>query len=253
MIDRQCRSAPDVLIVGVRHDADDAARQRLAAEVRIGPPHLPVQRLAVREEPLRDALADDHHRLRAAAVLVGEIAPGEHRDADHGEEARRHNAEPRARILFAIRRRVTLDREWHSRAETAGIAPGHEASDRDAVHAGQLGDAPRRFLIKVDDLGIPDAGARRRRRDIEDQHVPHVVAGVRRLQGDERGEEHARAGEQNERARNLGHREYAQAAIGARRDPHAAVRQALRRRQARDEREQDGGGHRQAGADPEHA
>ena len=105
-------------------------------------------------------------------------------------------------------------------------------------------------------LRAADAG--RRRRDVERQHLPHVVAGVRRLQRDERGEQHARAGEQHERERNLRRREDAQAAVGARRDPDAAARQAeagrgVRRRQARDVREQHGRGHRQAGADPEHA
>ena len=66
------------------------------------------------------------------------------------------------------------------------------------------------------------------------------------------------AGEQHERAGNLGGREDAQAAIGAGRDPDAAVRQAkscrpVRRRQSRDEREEHRGRNRQAGADPEHA
>ena len=45
------------------------------------------------------------------AVLVGEVAAGDDRDAEHGEEARRDHAHPRARILFAVRRRVALDGE----------------------------------------------------------------------------------------------------------------------------------------------
>ena len=97
-----------------------------------------------------------------------------------------------------------------------------------------------------------------RRRDVDRQHLPHVVAGVRRLQRDERGEQHAGAGEQHERERDLGDREDAQAAVGARRDPDAAARQPepgrrVRRRQPRDVREHHGRDHRQAGADPQQA
>ena len=103
------------------------------AEVRIGPPHLPVQRVAVRKQPLRDALAHDHDQLAAAAVVVGEVAAGDQRDAEHREEARRDDAEPRARVLFAVGRRVALGGKRDGRAEAAGVAPRHEAADGDAV------------------------------------------------------------------------------------------------------------------------
>ena len=78
------------------------------------------------------------------------------------------------------------------------------------------------------------------------------------MHGDQRREEHARAREQHERARNLGCCEHPQATVRARCDPDPARGQAqaggrVRRRQARNVRQQDGRGHRQTGADPEHA
>src|SRR5713226_3600399 len=130
LIDRQGRSPHDVLVVHVRDHADDATRHGLA-KVRIGPPQVPVHRVTVREQPLCDALADDRYEFAAAAVIVREVAAGSHRDAEHGEEAGRDDAEPRVRILFPIRGRVTLDGELDTGAEAAGIAPGHEAPDRD--------------------------------------------------------------------------------------------------------------------------
>ena len=75
VIDRERRARHDVLVVHVRHHADDAPRLGLA-EVRIGPPHVAVERVAVREQPLRDALAHDHDELAAGPVVVGEVAAG---------------------------------------------------------------------------------------------------------------------------------------------------------------------------------
>ena len=90
-IDRQRRSPYHVLVIHVRDDADDAAGHGLP-EIGIGPPHVPVRRVAVREQSLCHALADDRHGLAAVAVIVREITAGEQRDAEHGEEARRDNA-----------------------------------------------------------------------------------------------------------------------------------------------------------------
>ncbi len=35
----------------------------LGPKIRIDPPHLVIERLAVRKDPLREALADDHDRF----------------------------------------------------------------------------------------------------------------------------------------------------------------------------------------------
>src|SRR2546422_873313 len=83
---------------------DNARRHRLSVyrEDRIGPREVPVHRVAVREQPLCQALADDGHRFGSATVIVGEFAARDERDAEHGEEARRHHAHPPARILFPV-------------------------------------------------------------------------------------------------------------------------------------------------------
>ena len=95
-----------------------------------------------------------------------------------------------------------------------------------------------------------------------DRHVhrQHVApeAGLLPLQREERRDEHAGARDEDERRGDLRDREDAQPAVGARRDPHAAAREAhairgRRRWQARHEGEQDGGGDREPAADPEQA
>jgi hypothetical protein len=132
---------------------------------------------------------------------------------------------------------VAFDGELHARAERTGVAPRHEGPGGDGVDAGQLSDPPRRFLIEGDGLRAEDTGGRRR--DVDRQHVLHVVAGVRGLQRDERGDEHAGAGQQHEREGDLRRRENTQAAIRVGRDAHAAGREAqtgrcVHRRQSRD-------------------
>ena len=47
-----------------------------------------IERLAAREHALREALAHDHHQLLAASIVFGEVAAGDERDAERGEEAR---------------------------------------------------------------------------------------------------------------------------------------------------------------------
>ena len=99
---------------------------------------LPVRRASpFGEQPLRDALADDDDRLAAGAVVVGEVAAGDERHAEHREEARRDDPQPRVRVLFAVRRRVALDGERRAGPNAAGVAPRHEAAERDALDAGQ--------------------------------------------------------------------------------------------------------------------
>ena len=89
MVHRQGRSRDDVLIVDIGHDADDATG--LGAHVdelhdRIGPEQATVQRVLRGEHPLREALADDHHAFGIAAVVVGEVSAGNHRNPERVEE-----------------------------------------------------------------------------------------------------------------------------------------------------------------------
>ena len=88
----------------------------------LGPPELAVERVAVREQPIRDALADDDDEFAAFAIVGGEIATGDDGHADDVEEAGRDDPQPAVRILLAVRRRMPLDCELDSAAEAAGIA-----------------------------------------------------------------------------------------------------------------------------------
>ena len=133
VIDGHRRPGHDVLVVDVGDDADDAAR--LGADVdelhhRIGPHQAAVERVLVGEHPLREALADDDDLLGVAAIGVGEVAAGDERHAERGEESRRDACGTRARILFAVGLRVALDRELEARTERPGVAPRHDACRR---------------------------------------------------------------------------------------------------------------------------
>jgi hypothetical protein len=134
------------------------------------------------------------------------------------------------------------------------MLPRHGTADRHCLHAGERRDAPLRFGIEGGDLGAEHPGGGRRH--VEHQHLPHVHTRVRRLQPHQRCDEHARAGEQDERERYLRGRENPQPSIGTGRDPGAAARQSqagrcVRRRQARHVGEEHRRGHRETGADPQ--
>ena len=192
------------------------------------------------------------------AVVVGEVAAGDERHAEHGEEAGRDDAQPRVRILFAVRRRVALDGELEAAAE---------ACRRRATARSCRARRPRRRAARRCGASLPDRSAislRRRCRSIgsrhvERQHLPHVVAGV----GASAARRARRAACRRRRAARTRTRSASSRTTRRRRlvpgvMPDAAARQPepgrrVRRRQARDVGEQHGRGHRQAGADPEQA
>jgi len=126
LIDRHRRRPHDVLVVQVGHDADDAARLGFA-ERRTVPPQLSIEGVAVGEQTLRDALADDDDGRGAGAVVSREIAAGNHWNPEHPEEARPDEPQPPVRVLFSVGRRVALDGEPEA-GPRAGVAPGHDAA-----------------------------------------------------------------------------------------------------------------------------
>ena len=118
VIDRQRGPRDDVLVVDVGRDPDDAPAGRADVDElhhRIGPHQPAVQRVLVREHPLRQALADDDDRVGVVAIAVVEIAARDDRHAQRGEEPRRDGAEAAARILLAVSLRVALDGELEAR------------------------------------------------------------------------------------------------------------------------------------------
>src|SRR5262249_24206556 len=138
----QRRPLYDVLVIHVRYDADDAAGLPLSTT---GPPQTSVDRVAVGEQALCHALADDSHQFAAVPVLVRKVSAGEDWDTEHCEESRRDGPEPTSRVFFAIRGLVPLECKLGLKA-CALVAPGHDHSGRDALHARQLADPPSCLL-----------------------------------------------------------------------------------------------------------
>ena len=172
VIHRHRRTRHDILVIHIRRDADDPPRRRADVDElhhRIGPHHVAVDRILIREHALRQALADDDHRLAASPIGVVEIASGDHRHAQRREEAGRHRPEPRradplrpARARGRPPRTRSPGRSCPRRATARACRPRR-------VHARQLADAPDRLLVETDDLlGRPPV---RHDRNIQRQHV----------------------------------------------------------------------------------
>ena len=61
---------------------------------RAGQPERSIEDVAVREEPLRDALADNHGAIAAAPIFISEFAAGDHRNSERRKEARSDVSHP---------------------------------------------------------------------------------------------------------------------------------------------------------------
>ena len=179
---------------------------------RIGPHQVAVHRVLAREHPLRQALADDHDLLGVAAVGVGEVAAGDDRHAERREEAGRHRAEPRARILLAVRLGVALGRELEARDRSAGVAPRHDGADGDALHARQLRDAPHALPCRTPTIcsGVRAVATSTGTFTASTLRVSKPVCAA--CSANERRQQHAGAGQQHERRGDLRHREQRAAA-----------------------------------------
>ena len=101
----------------------------------------------------RQALADDHDPLGVAPIGVAEIAPGDDRHAERGEEPGRHGSKLRARIVLAIRlwrspRRVN----WNPGPNVPPSRHGTSAPTATRSTPGQLADSAHRFFIEAEHL-----------------------------------------------------------------------------------------------------
>ena len=131
----------------------------------------------------------------------------------------------RARVFFAVCRRVPFGCERGGACKHAlCIAPRGHIPERDTLDPGQLVDAPHRLLVELHVARRTDTEPRHRQ--VEHQYLPHLVSGIRGLQRDQRSQQHARAGEQHERERDLSRCKHPQSPIGAGRDSEAAVGEA---------------------------
>src|SRR4030095_7945544 len=128
--------------------------------------------------------------------------------AERGEEPRRHRAEASVRIVLSGAELIALDRELEAGAEAARLAPGRERAQGHAVDAGESADAPDDLLVEGGDLLL--AAAVLHDRYVEGEDAVDVEAGLRRLEGEEGLDDHARPHEQHERGGDLRAREQLQ-------------------------------------------
>ena len=251
MVYGHCRTRHHVLIIDIGRDPDNAPRRGADLDEfhhRIGPHDVSVHGILIREHPLRKALAYDHDRLAIFSIRLVEIAAGNDRDTERREEARGHGAESRARIFFAWLRGRGLRLRTGIRGRSARFAPRNEVPSATRSTPGSCVMRRDRFLVETEDLFRRTSV--RDHRDIQREHMVRIEAGLRRLQREQRLQQHARAGQQDERRGNLGHREHSKPPARAAGDPQAAARQAeavrrVGRRQARDKRQQHRGHERQ--------
>src|ERR1700684_1826969 len=224
MIDGGRRSRYDVLIIDIGGDPDNAARALAHADEihhRVGPHNVVIERILPREHPLRDTLADDHYRLATAPVLIVEVAAFNDGHAERREKYRGNRAELWQRILFVTAFPLAFAGEFKSWTEAARISPRHAGAFRDSVDSRHLFDSAYHVPIEVDDL--IRSLAIRHHGHIHSQHAVHVETRLRGLQREQRLDQHARSGQQDERGRNLCDREDAQPAARPSSDAHASA------------------------------
>jgi hypothetical protein len=148
---------------------------------------------------------------------------------------------------------MPVRRELEARTEVAGVAPRDGRADGNTLHPRQLRNAPHGLLVEVEDaLGCSTL---RHHRDVQREHVVRVEAALGSLQREQRFEQHARAGQEHERGRDLNGGKRVQLSTCGAGDPQAAIRQAgpMRRvgcRQARNIRQQYRRDDGQQNADP---
>ena len=216
-----------MLIVNVRGYAHDAPRLRADSHElhhRIRPVHVPVHRVLIREHPLCQRLAHDDHRLLAFRIQHVEIASGDQRNAQRHEESRRHSSELGTRIFFPRGAYVAVARKLEAGTEIAGIPPWNHDPESRLIHPGQRLNAPDRVFVEVHYLLRRLAVGHRW--NIDGQHPPRIHSGPRCLHRNQRLEQHARAGQQHERRRDLRDRENAQPPVCAAGNANAPRAQA---------------------------
>src|SRR6202043_3999519 len=138
MVNGQRRAGDDVLVVHVGGDAHDAARSLADVDEihhRIGPHDVPVESFLAGEHALRDALANNHDRLAAAAIVVIELASGNNWYTQRGKISRRNSAKLRPRIFFPNAVHVALAGKREAGTKPAGVTPGGSGTQSNMIHA----------------------------------------------------------------------------------------------------------------------
>ena len=222
---------------------------------RVGPHDVAVDGVLIGKHAARQALADDHHLFPALAVAFVEIAARDEGHAQRREESRRDGAEASARILLARPFHMAIGGEFEARAEGAGIAPRHHGAHRHVVHARQFADLAQGLPIEAEHL--LGRLAVRHHGHVHRQHLARLQPGLRGLQCQQRLQQHAGAGQQDEGRGDLRDREDALPSGGIARQARAPAGQpamrAVCRGQARHERQQHRRHQGEAHGHPQHA
>src|ERR1700674_1644903 len=116
---------------------------------------------------------------------------------------------------------MAFAREREARTEAAGVTPGDDGAESDAIHAGDFADAANGLPVEVDDLIWSLYVGHDR--NVHGENAMHVEACLCCLQGKESFDEHAGSGQEHEGCGDLRDREDTQAAAGAAGDAHSAA------------------------------
>jgi hypothetical protein len=160
-----------------------------------------IDSILIGEHALGYTLAYYDDGVAAAPVGIVEIASCDQRDAEGGKKSGRDHTDPRTWVIFTWRTDMAIGRERESKTETADIAPWDGGADGDGVHAWQRRDAPNGFLVETGDLiGFLSI---RHYWHINREYVVGVESSGRGLEGEQRLQQHAGAGQQYKRRGDL--------------------------------------------------
>src|SRR3974390_317437 len=198
VVNREHSPGNDMFVVHVGSDSHDATRPGADKDElhdRVRPDDVVVNRVLAGEHPLRNALADNYHRLAASFFVLGEVAAAQQRDAERREKARGDNSKLGTRAFLASAFRMALARELESGTKSASVAPRNLGTEGNAVHTGQCTDAADGLPVEVDDLF--GRLSKRHYRHVQRENARHVETGLLRLQREQGLDEDAGPGQQD--------------------------------------------------------
>src|ERR1700756_507624 len=181
MVDSQRRAGDDVFVIHVRSDAHDASRPFADVDEihhRIGPHDVPIDSIFPWKHALRDALANDHNRLAASAIVVIEIASGNNWHTQRGKKSRRNSTKLCPRIFLSNAFHMALAGEPEAGAETARVTPGRARAESNVIYPGHRVDAAHGLPIEIDNL--IGSFAIRHHRYVQCKYAMHIEAGLNR-------------------------------------------------------------------------
>ena len=185
----------------------------------------PAERRSIGELTTDDLLTDDRDRRRVGRIGIGEVASGDLRNAQRGEEVRRDGPDVAARHL-PIRRPRLIDAP-ETRAD-AGKWNGHARRARDRLYAGERSDSGHRIAKQA--ARCQEVVARCRQLHARGEHAVDAKSEVDALELDQASHQQTGARQQHERERDLDHDQRTKHAVPS---PAAAVTPAFAYRVAR--------------------